>query len=147
MHSPLSNSKHARLTARPARGGFVLLEVVLALGLFSLVAVGMTRALNQIAQTSKLGRMEARVLRVLESVMAETIHQPEIEPGAFNFDKRDDVVQARVEISKATLITQDQTELDRMLRVHAEAWIEDAGDRVMERTLETYVYAPNSPAF
>lgn len=132
---------------RTGRGGFVLLEVVLALGLFALVAVGMTRALDRIAQTSKMSRMEARVLRVLESVLAETAHHPEIEPGTFTFDRRDDGVEARVEISKAILITQDETELDRMLRIQANAWIEDAGDLVMERTLETYVYAPHSPAF
>jgi Na+-translocating ferredoxin:NAD+ oxidoreductase RnfG subunit len=128
-------------------GGFVLLEVVLALGLFALVAVGMTGALNQIAQTSKLSRMEARVLRVLESVLAEAIHQPEIEPGSFTHPDRDDGVQAQVDISIARLVTQNQAELDGMLAVRAEAWIEDAGDRVMERTLETYVYAPHSPAF
>jgi hypothetical protein len=129
------------------RSGFVLLEVVLALGLFALVAVGMTQALNQIAQTSKMSRMEARVLRVLESVLAETSHHPEIEPGTFTFSRRDDLVEARVAISEASLITQEETELDRMLRIQAEAWIEDAGERVMERSLETYVYAPHSPAF
>ena len=145
MH--LSLQRHTQPPVRHGRGGFVLLEVVLALGLFALVAVGMTRALNQIAQTSKMSRMEARVLRVLESVLAETSHHPEIEPGTFTFDNRDDQVEARVEISKAILITQDEAELDRMLRIQAEAWIEDAGDRVMERTLETYVYAPHSPAF
>lgn len=141
IHQPAHRSVHC------GRGGFVLLEVVLALGLFALVAVGMTRALNQIAQTSKLSRMEARVLRVLESVLAEAIHQPQIEPGSVTFPDRDDGVQARVAISKAKLINQDKVELDRMLLVHAEAWIDDGDDRVMERTIETYVYAPNSPAF
>ena len=34
-------------------GGFALLEIILAMALFSIVAVGMTRALDQIAQNDQ----------------------------------------------------------------------------------------------
>ena len=51
-------------------GGFVMLEIVMALGLFALVAVGMTQALDQIAQTSKLARQEAQLMRALVSPAA-----------------------------------------------------------------------------
>jgi type II secretory pathway component PulJ len=48
----------------------------MAMALFSMVAVGMTKALDQIARTTKSSRQEAQVLRVLESVLAEVSHQP-----------------------------------------------------------------------
>ena len=56
--------------------GFLLLEVVLALALFSTIAVAMTAALNQMAVASRSSRAEGRVLRALESVVAEVAHQP-----------------------------------------------------------------------
>jgi hypothetical protein len=32
-----------------------------------------------------------------------------------------------------------------MFRIHAEAWISEGGSRRLVRTLQTYVYSPNSP--
>lgn len=131
-------------TPRQARG-FALLEIVLALGLFSLVAVGMTRALDQIARTSKQARQEAQVLRVLESVLAEVSHQPELKAASVGFPKTSDGVDASASIEKIRLFTQDKVELDKMFRIRAEAWIEDGGRRALKRHMETYVYSPHSP--
>ncbi len=128
-----------------ARSGFALLEIILALGLFSLVAVGMTRALDMIAQTSKQARQEAQVLRVLESVLAEVSHQPQLKPTTVSFPKTGDHVDASATISKVKLITKDKTELDRMFLVRAEAWIDDGRKKVLKRSMETYVYSPTSP--
>jgi hypothetical protein len=36
-------------------------------------------------------------------------------------------------------------ELDHIFRVRAEAWITDGVTRRIVRTMETYVYSPNSP--
>jgi len=125
--------------------GFALLEIILALGLFSLVAVGMTRALDQIAQTSKQARQEAQVLRVLESVLAEVSHQPELKPSSVNFPKTDDGVDARARVSKVKLITKDKTELDHVFLIQAEAWLETGLKKSLKRHMETYVYSPTSP--
>lgn len=129
----------------PAGSGFALLEIILALGLFSLVAVGMTRALDQISQTSKQARQEAQVLRVLESVLAEVSHQPELKPISINFPKSADGVDARATIAKVKLMTKDKTELDSMFRVEAEAWLDISGKTSLRRRMETYVYSPRSP--
>lgn len=127
------------------RRGFALLEIVLAMALFSLVAVGMTRALDQIARTSKQARREAQVLRVLESVMAEASRQPVLVPGRAEFPKTADGVDAVAVIEKARLVNQDKVELDKMFYVRAEAWLQDGGRRVLKRSMETYVYSPQSP--
>ena len=136
----------SRFLSRRGPGGFALLEIVMALGLFSLVAVGMTRALDQIARTSKQTRQEAQVLRVLESVLAEVAHQPELKAGGVSFPKTADGVDANASIEKIRLFTQDKVELDKMFRIRAEAWIQlDSRKPVLRRHMETYVYSPHSP--
>lgn len=127
-------------------GGFALLEIILAMALFSMVAVGMTKALDQIAQTTKSSRQEAQVLRVLESVLAEIAHQPELKPSTLTFPKTGDGIDAAASIEKVRLFTQDQVELDKMFRIRAEAWLaEGASRRSLKRQMETYVYSPSSP--
>jgi Tfp pilus assembly protein PilV len=131
---------------QPSAAGFALLEILLAMALFSLVAVGMTKALDQIAQTTRRSRQEAQVLRVLESVLAEVAHQPELKPRSLSFPKTSDGVDAAASIEKVRLFTQDKVELDKMFRVRAEAWLAEAGGRhALKRQMETYVYSPSSP--
>jgi len=129
----------------PLAHGFALLEIIMALGLFSIVAVGMTRALDQIAQTSRQARQEAQVLRVLESVLAEVSHQPELKPTTVSFPKSADGVDAKASISKVKLVTKDKTELDHIFLVEAEAWLETGFKKSLKRRMETYVYSPTSP--
>lgn len=134
------------LASTPTAGGFALLEIILAMALFSIVAVGMTRALDQIAQTTKSSRQEAQVLRVLESVLAEVAHQPELKPRTISFPKTSDGIDASASIEKVRLFTQDKAELDKMFRIRAEAWLADgASKRQLKRQMETYVYSPASP--
>ncbi|MCP5557392.1 MAG: prepilin-type N-terminal cleavage/methylation domain-containing protein [Verrucomicrobiaceae bacterium] len=141
LHHP---STQSRRVPRVAPRGFVLLEIVLAMALFSIVAVGMTRALDQIAQTSKAARMEAMVLRVLESVVAEVSHQPEFKKTSINFPKTADGVDASARIEKIELRTKDKVVLDHLFIVRADAWLADGRDQMFKRSMETYVYSPNS---
>lgn len=131
--------------ARRNAQAFALLEILLALALFSLVAVGMTRAIEAIAKTSNDARKEAQVLRVLESVLAEVAHQPEFKATSIQFPSTGDGIDASASIEKIKLTTKDKVELDHMFRIRAEAWITDGRTRRMKRSMETYVYSPNSP--
>jgi hypothetical protein len=109
------------------------------------VAVGMTQAIDAIARTSNDSRMEAQVLRVLESVLAEVAHQPEFKATSITFNPTADGIDASATIEKVKLITKDKVELDHMFRIRAEAWISDGRSRRMKRSMETYVYSPHSP--
>ncbi|MCH2026195.1 MAG: prepilin-type N-terminal cleavage/methylation domain-containing protein [Verrucomicrobiales bacterium] len=53
--------------SRRSRGGFILLEVILALAIFGLVSVGITRALKQIGEVAVRSGEELRIQRKLES--------------------------------------------------------------------------------
>ena len=133
------------LASTPTSQGFALLEILLAIALFALVSVGMTQALNSIAQTTTAARQEAQVLRVLESVLAEVAHQPEFKATKIDFPKTADHIDASATIEKVRLFTRDKAELDHVFRVRAEAWISDGTSRRIVRSMETYVYSPNSP--
>ena len=56
-----------RFKYRRLRGGFILLEVLLALAIFGLVSVGITRALQQIGEVAIRSGEELRIQRKLES--------------------------------------------------------------------------------
>lgn len=137
LHSARNGGGRAR--------GFVLLEIVLALGLFSLVAVSMTRALDQIAKTSKAVRTEGQVLRVMESVLAQVVHQPELKVGTIQFDAGGDGVEAEASIETTQLLTRNKVRLDHLFLIRVKAWIPDGRARLIEREMETYVYSPHSP--
>lgn len=126
--------------------GFLLLEVVLALALFSTIAVAMTAALNQMAVASRSSRAEGRVLRALESVLAEVAHQPEMKPGKKSFPANAEGVAAEAVVERAELETRDKALLDHMFRITVDAWLDDGTGPFMKRHIETYVYAPDSPS-
>ena len=135
--------KHTRTTS--SAHGFALFEIILALALFSFVAVSMTGAIEQIAKASNSARQEAQVLRVLESVLAEVAHQPEFKATSISFNPTADHIDASATIEKVKLINKDKVELDHMFRIRAEAWINDGRARRMKRSMEIYVYSPHSP--
>jgi prepilin-type N-terminal cleavage/methylation domain-containing protein len=139
LRSPLSAASAAEFAAlrRTARG-FVLLEIIFAMALFGIVCVSLTQALQQIARTSHVTRKEARVIRVMESVLAEVSHAPEFKPGSVSVDPGADGVAARAEISLAKPYTKN------MFRVRVEAWIPDGREKTVLREMETFVYSPNS---
>jgi Na+-translocating ferredoxin:NAD+ oxidoreductase RnfG subunit len=135
--------KHTRTSS--SAHGFALFEIILALALFSLVAVSMTRAIEEIAKASTSARQEAQVLRVLESVLAEVAHQPEFKAASISFNPTSDHIDAIATIERVKLFNKEKVELDHMFRIRAEAWINDGRTRRMKRSMETYVYSPNSP--
>ena len=103
MKTPNAGPLPAALRPVPCAGrgddqGFVLLEIVMALGLFALVAVGMTQALDQIAQTSKLARQEAQLLRALDTALAQVTHLPEFTKARYDFPGTSDGIDAAASI-------------------------------------------------
>jgi prepilin-type N-terminal cleavage/methylation domain-containing protein len=52
--------------------GFVLWEMLLALSIFSIVALSLTTALEQAADTARFLRQESQVRHDLESILAES---------------------------------------------------------------------------
>ncbi len=62
--------------------GFVLLEIIIALGLFAAVAVSLVKALHMTSKTAVMIQDGMRVDRVLRSAMTEALANPYLEEGA-----------------------------------------------------------------
>lgn len=67
------------------RNGYLLLEVVLAMAIFSLAATGFTLALQKAADASDMSAREMQVTRILASAMDEALAVPVLEEGEEKF--------------------------------------------------------------
>ncbi len=74
----MTSSAH---TGRKGQRGFLLLEVILALAVFSAAATGFAVALHQMAKAAALAQSEMRITRILDSALAEAVSLPVLEEG------------------------------------------------------------------
>jgi len=77
------------------RPGYVLMEIVIALGLFSAVAVSLVKALHMTSVTAMTIQDEMRIERILRSAMIDVLSRPDLEASNETVD--------------LTEITQDET--------------------------------------
>lgn len=66
---------------RRVRKGFLLLEVLLALGVFGIAATGFAVALHRTADLAELAQQKLKMDRLLESALAEAMSLPTLEEG------------------------------------------------------------------
>lgn len=62
--------------------GYVLLEIIIALGLFAAVAVSLVKALHMTSQTASVIQHGMLIDRVLRSAMTEALSNPYLEEGS-----------------------------------------------------------------
>lgn len=62
-------------------GGFVLLEIIIAIGLFAAVAVSLVKALHMTSKTAVVIQDGMRIDRVLRSAMVEALANPYLKEG------------------------------------------------------------------
>lgn len=79
---------HSR-TPRKLRAGYVLLEIIIALGLFSAVAVSLVKALHMTSRTASLIQDELKIERILQSAMIDALSNPNLEEGRETVDLTD----------------------------------------------------------
>lgn len=61
------------------RRGYVLLEIVIAMGLFATVSVALVKALHMTSRTAATVRDEMRIQGVLQSAMTDALSVPNLE--------------------------------------------------------------------
>ena len=64
-----------------ARSVYVFIEIVLAIGLFSAVAVSLVKALHQTSATANTIQQEIVIQQILQSAMIDALSNPQIEEG------------------------------------------------------------------
>ena len=120
--------------------GFLLLEVILALAVFSAAATGFAVALHQMAQAASMAQSELRITRILDSALHETLSLPVLEEGTVTNPVGDSNIEMITDIKILDkLENQDGQPLQDMFLITVTArWFEN-GDWI-ERSAETWRY-------
>lgn len=126
-------------TTRPARG-FLLLEVVLAMGIFALAATGFTIALQKAADASDMAAREMQVTRMLQSSLDAAISIPVLEEGETSEKLEERQMEIVTKYEKMEeMENQDGQLLQDMWRVTVTAYFLQ-GNTELERTAVTWRY-------
>lgn len=122
--------------------GFLLLEVVLALGVFAIACTGLTVAFHRMAGAARLAQSELRITRILDSALTEQLSMPTIEEGVSQIPVEGTDVELDVVIEPIEdMQNQDGEVLQQMFHIKITAnWFE--GGAWQERSAETWRYNP-----
>jgi hypothetical protein len=125
--------------SRPARG-YLLLEVVLAMGIFALAATGFTIALQKAADASDMAAREMQVTRMLQSSLDAAISIPVLEEGEASekFEERGMEIVTKYE-KMEEMENQDGQLLQEMWRITVTAYFLQ-GNTELSRTAVTWRY-------
>jgi len=128
------------LSSQPLRRGFLLLEMVLALGVFGIAATGFAVALKRMAQAAQLAQSELRITRILDSALDETLSLPVLEEGETNTPVGETGIELDTTISLLEdLETEEGQPLAEMFHIEINArWFENG--EWQERAVDTWRY-------
>ncbi|MBU6301669.1 MAG: hypothetical protein KGS60_08955 [Verrucomicrobia bacterium] len=121
-----------------ARPGFVLLEVILAVALFTSVATAMTVALNQLSASTTSVRRESFLMRRLQSELTETAHSSRLSIGRTESPRDEWGIVVTREVKPLDLKNREGRGLDGLYQVKVRAAMEMAGGE-LSREMETWV--------
>ena len=124
------------------RRGFILLESILALALFSIVAVGFTVAIQQVAFTANRSGESMRIQRTLETLLTEASKVVRFEAVEEGIGQDEKGVYYSKLIEEVELQNMDEQQLQNLWRIAIIAEWEDASGRTMENVAEMIRYEP-----
>ncbi len=124
----------------PKKTGFLLLEVVLALGIFAIAATGMAVAFHRMAESASLAQTEMRITRILDSALTEQLSFPTLEEGVTQIPVEGTDIELDVVIEPIEdLENQDGQLLQEMFHIEITAnWF--ANGAWQSRSAETWRY-------
>ncbi len=125
---------------RRSANGYLLLEVVLAMGIFALAATGFSIALQKSADASDMAAREMQVTRILQSSLDEAISIPNLEEGEFSqkLEERSMEIVTRYE-KMEEIENKDGQLLQEMWRITVTAYFMQ-GNTQLNRSAVTWRY-------
>ncbi|MBC7979535.1 MAG: type II secretion system protein [Armatimonadetes bacterium] len=122
------------------RNGFLLLEVVLALGIFAIACTGLAVAFHRMAESASLAQTELRITRILDSALTEQLSLPTLEEGTTQVPIKDSDIELDIIIEPIEdLENQDGEFLQEMFHIKIIAnWFENGAWQ--SRSAETWRY-------
>jgi type II secretory pathway pseudopilin PulG len=125
---------------KKGKAGFVLWEILLALTIFCIVALSLTTALQQAAETARLLRQDSQVRHDLESILAET-SVTKLAPGTSAIPLGDQRVRYERQIAAVTAKNSKGQPLDHLWRITVRATWQET-NRSRSSQAELIVYQP-----
>lgn len=129
--------------------GYVLLEIIIAIGLFAAVAVSLVKALHMTSQAASVIQDGMRIDRVLRSAMTEALSNPYLEEGTQKVKLTDitgddeSFLPGEVEttVEPIELENEDGQVLQNMYRIEVVFYWRGADGEWSEQRAETWRYA------
>ena len=132
--APTNRSKRGR------SGGFTLLEIMFALALFVMVAVGLMGALNEIGLATLESGESAHLTRMLRSHLTEVTREGILRPGEFETEADEQGIRMRTIVEELSLQSEQGFDLQEMYRVEVSA-VRGSGGEALDHA-EIWVYRP-----
>lgn len=127
---------------RFGRKGYILMEVILAAGIFFIAVAGMAGAMGQMVEGLTEARRERFLQNLLESKYAELRVNP-LEPGEHTIETDDPAVSFRAVLEEVEILNRDGIALDNVYLLTLRAvWNPPGGGDALEREMSLYVYQP-----
>ncbi len=126
---------------RPRRRGFLLMEVIISLFIFVLVAASFTRALSMLWRSTSFVKEELVISQIMESALYESLYLQRLEEGSFEtyIEERD--VDLETIVTPLEIENMDGVLLQQMWEVRVIARYEQDGIDE-EREMRGWRYLP-----
>jgi type II secretory pathway pseudopilin PulG len=111
--------------------GFLMMEVILAIGIFAIAATGFAVALARTSDAAALAQRRMQITRILDSALREAVSLPTLEEGTTTIALSEEIGGAGVEVDTTIQIldeleNQDGQLLQQMFRIEVAAnWYEN----------------------
>ncbi len=140
----MKSPQRRRRSDRKNAPGFLLLEALLAIGVFAIAVTGFTMALSRTADLADQAQRELAVTRLLQSALAEAMSYPVLEEGTTSVAVEERAAQGMEIETTVELLPEMQNEdgqlLQEMYRIEVAArWVENGVPQ--EQLAETWRYS------
>ncbi|MGB0774352.1 MAG: PulJ/GspJ family protein [Akkermansiaceae bacterium] len=145
------NLQSSQQAKHSTRRGYVLLEIIIAFGLFATVSVALVKALNMTGRTASTIRHEMQITQVLQSAMTDALSEPNLQEGEYIRDYAQDVTGDEESFFRGTIETivtpmeelenEDGQLLQNMFKINVTFyWTDETGEE-QQQSVETWRYA------
>ncbi len=142
MTRPLPPRRNKGLLSEPGGcGGYVLLELIIALTVFAVSVAGLASVLHSSLDSSNLLRRQAAVRRGLEAILAEAKAKPKREEMPMQFKDDDLGVEYRTELEEMKWVNRRGLPVKGLYVLRALAK-DSRVPKPLNDSAEVYVYRP-----
>lgn len=126
---------------RDSRGGYVLLEIIIALTVFAISVSGLASVLHSSLDSANLLRRQASVRHGLESILAESKAKPKREEMPISYRDEGLGIEFKVELEELKWINRRGLPVKGLYILRAIA-TDPRASKPLNDTAEIYVYRP-----